>query len=120
MGRKPKTLQNVIELSKPFESSPRADNFSEVGCKNRIKNGRVMPTENWGKSGVLAFFLAENWLIWPHFLRYGRQFFLPFIHINLKSQAQLKVNWTQIDHYIPFFLDLSSNFFRGLNQKSTY
>ena len=40
----------------PFDSSQRADNFDVVGCQNRIKNYRVMPIQNWGKSGVLAYF----------------------------------------------------------------
>ena len=40
----------------PVDSSRRADYFDVVGCQNRIKNGRVMPNQSWGKSGVLAYF----------------------------------------------------------------
>ena len=33
-----------------------SNRFGVVGCQNRAKNGRVMPIESWGKSGVLAYF----------------------------------------------------------------
>ena len=73
-----------------------------VGCQNRITNGRVMPMQRWGKSGVKRPGLlgAENWLFWPYFWRYGLQIFLTIIYINIKGQTQLEVNWTQIKHFV--------------------
>ena len=42
--------------TKNLKICDRAYHFGVVGCQNRIKNGRVMPIESWGKSGVLAYF----------------------------------------------------------------
>ena len=41
---------------------------------------------------------------WPYFGHIfwimDFKFVLPTIHINIKGEAQLEVNWTQMDHFI--------------------
>ena len=59
-------VRNTAHVRPWSKNGSKADHFDVVGCQNRIKNGRVIPIESWGKSGVLAYFLAENWLFWPN------------------------------------------------------
>ena len=44
------------QLLAQVDSSRRADHFDVVGCQNRIKNGRGMHIQSWGKGGVRAYF----------------------------------------------------------------
>ena len=83
-----------------FMQNRRADNFGVVGCQNRIKNDGVMPIENWGKSGVLACFLLKIGYFGHIFWDMDFKFVLLTIHINIKEETQLEVNWIQIDHFI--------------------
>ena len=78
----------------------RAYHFGVVGCQNRIKNGRVMPIESWGKSGVLAYFWLKIGYVGHIFWDMDFKFDLPTIHINIKAETQLEANWTQMDHFI--------------------
>ena len=61
--------------------------------------GWVMPIESWRKSGVLLFrpkIFYSRHTLWDMDFK----FVLPTIHINIKGETQLEVNWTQIDHFI--------------------
>ena len=49
-----------IELLTAFNLSRQVNHFGVVERQNQIKTGRVMPIQSWGKSGVLAYFCAEN------------------------------------------------------------
>ena len=74
--------------------SRRASHFYVIERQNQmIKNGRVMPFQSWGKTASWDI-LGRKLAILAKF-----QFFLPIISINLKGQTNLKVNWTQIDHF---------------------
>ena len=51
-------------------------------------------------------FKANNWSFWPHFLDYmDFKFVLPLICINIDGQTNLKVNQTQISHFIQLKLN---------------
>ena len=58
-----------------------------------------MPIQSWGKSGVLAYFELKIGCFGHFFEIWTSIFFSPIININIKWQTQLKVNWTQIDHF---------------------
>ena len=59
-----------------------------------------MPIERWGKSGLLAYFWLKLGYFGHIFIDMDFKFVLPTIHINIKEETQLEVNWTQIDHFI--------------------
>ena len=70
----------------------RAGHFGVVGCQNQIKNGRVMPIESWGKSGVLAYFWLKigysDHIFWDMDFKL---FVLPIIYIYINVKTQLEV-----------------------------
>ena len=49
-------IQIKISTFASSNSSRQANNFCVGKHQNRIKNGRVMPIQSWGKSGFLAYF----------------------------------------------------------------
>ena len=55
-----------------------------------IWNGRVMPIESWGKSGVLAYFLLKIGYFGHIYLIYGLQIYFAPIHINIKGKPNQK------------------------------
>ena len=70
------------------------------------KNGRVMPIENWGKSGVLAYFWLNIGYFGHIFWDLDFNLFCPTIHININRnpiRSQLDPNgpyyplkWTKV------------------------
>ena len=58
----------VVSYSRDKNQKPkicdRAYLFGVVGCRNQIKNGRVISIESWGKSGVLAYLWLKNGYFW--------------------------------------------------------
>ena len=49
------------------------------------KNGRVIPIESWGKSGILAHFWLKSGYFGHIFWDMDFEFVLPYIHINIKG-----------------------------------
>ena len=65
-----------------------------------MKNDRVLQIQNWGKSGVLAYFgpkIGHFGHIFKNNMDF--KFVSPIIYINIKGQTQLIVNKTQIDQF---------------------
>ena len=56
-----------------------------------IWNGRVMPIESWGKSGVLAYFWLKIGYSGHIFWDMDFKFVLPIIYINIKGKTQFKM-----------------------------
>ena len=66
----------------------RADHFGVVGFQNRVKNGRIMPIESWGNSGVLAYLWQKIGYFGHIFWDMDFKFVLPTIVINIKGETQ--------------------------------
>ena len=57
-----------------------------------LKNGRVIPIQSWGKSGVLAYFGLKIGYFGHIYWDMDFKFVLPIIYINIEGQTQLEVN----------------------------
>ena len=90
-------------------------------CQNRIKNGRVVPIQSWGKSCVLAYFGLKIGYFGHIFWDIDFKFVLLIVYIkalilpreklavcDVTNLPYMDINWESIPIYGDFVTSLSA------------